>query len=169
MSILPLSCCDVKAEHEGMTTRTENPPAPDSTRARDRVAARLLATALDQRLAAGANPADSALLAARASQLASPVQRQRLTRGWLAVLDRAARPRVPLSPRVPLRRAALGSAQGDIRLMLAVVQGRPVVGIQGIALARTLLTDGTGALYNARSGGDLAVAVRDATRLMLAN
>jgi hypothetical protein len=151
-----------------MTTRARIRTAPGGQHAGNRIAARLLAAALDQRLAAGAPPEDSALLAARARQLSSAAQRQQLTRGWLAVLDRAARPPVPLSPRMPLRRAAIAGAQGDIRLMLAVVQGRPAIGAQGLALARMLLMDGAGPLYEPGSGADLAAAVRDATRRMRA-
>jgi hypothetical protein len=106
------------------------------------------------------------LLAARARLLCSPAQRQRLTRSWLGVLDRATRKPVTLSARMPLRRGAIAAAQGDIRLMLAVVQGAPAIRPQGLALARALLTDGTGPLYNRRSGAELAAAVRDATRRM---
>jgi hypothetical protein len=152
-----------------MTTRTHIRTAPGSQHAGSRIAARLLAAALDQRLAAGAAPEESVLLAARARQLSSAAQRQQLTRGWLAVLDRAARPPEslsPLSPRMPLRRTAIAGAQGDIRLMLAVVQGRPAIGAQGIALARMLLMDGAGPLYKSGSGADLAAAVRDATGRM---
>jgi hypothetical protein len=152
-----------------MTTRTRNRTATGGQRTGNRIAARLLAAALDQRLAAGAPPEGSVLLAARACQLSSPAQRRRLTRGWLAVLDQAARPPVPRSPRTPLRRAAILGAQGDIRLMLAVVQGTPAISVQGMALAGMLLTDATGPLCNPRSGTDLAAAVRNATQRMRAH
>ncbi len=149
-----------------MTTPGHLRTAPGGERAGNRIAARLLAAALDRRLAAGASPNESVLLAARARLLSSPAERQRLTRGWLGVLDRAARKPVPLSPRMPLRRGVIAAAQGDIRLMLAVVQGTPAICPQGLALARVLLTDGAGPLYNRRSSADLAAVVRDATRRM---
>jgi hypothetical protein len=149
-----------------MTTPAHPRTAPDGERAGNRIAARLLAPALDRRLAAGASPDESVLLAARARLLSSRAQRQRLTRCWLGVLERAARKPAPLSARTPLRRGAIAAAQGDIRLMLAVVQGTPAIRPQGLALARALLTDGAGPLYNRRSGADLAAAIRDATRRM---
>jgi hypothetical protein len=152
-----------------MTTRTDDRTAPGGQHAGNQIAARLLASVLDRRLAAGAAPDDGALLAARAYQLASAAQRQRLTRGWLAALDRADRPPLPRSPRMPLLRARIAAAQGDIRLMLAVVQGTPAIRAEGVALARMLLTDGTGPLYNPRSCVDLAAAVQDATRRMRAH
>jgi hypothetical protein len=152
-----------------MATQTRNGTAPGGQRAGSQFAARLLAAVLDRRLAAGACTADSVLLAARARQLSSPAQRQRLTRGWLVALDRATRPPRPLSARVRPLRGPIVAAQGDIRLMLAVVQGAPALGVQGLALARMLLSDGAGPLYNPRCSEDLVAAVQDATRLMRAH
>jgi hypothetical protein len=151
-----------------MTTQTHGRTAPGGERARNQLTARLLAAVLDRRLAAGASPGSSVLLAARARQLSSPAQRQRLTRGWLVALDQATRPPWPLSPRVRPLRGPIVAAQGDIRLMLAVVQGTPVLGARGMALARMLLSDGAGPLYNPRCSEDLVAAVQDATRLMRA-
>ena len=153
--------------HEGRGCRKWE-PASVSASAGNRIAAFLLAPALDRRLAAGASLDESVLLAARAQMLCSLAQRQRLTRSWLAVLHSAARKPGLLSSRTSLRRSAVASAHGDIRLMLAVVQGTPAIRPRGLALAHLLLTDGTGPLHNRRSGVDLATAVREAARQMRA-
>ena len=48
--------------------------------------------------------------------------------------------------------------------MLGVVAAQRPIAARGAAMARVLLTDGAGPLYNARSGRDLGEEVRDVTR-----
>lgn len=116
--------------------------------------ARLRAQGLDERLAAGADPLTSPLLAARAAQLARPAARERIAAG----LERMA-----LSFEGPARRFAILPARGAIEpnracllsLASALRSHRPAYA-GGIAEARLIVTDGTGPAYTDRRGDGLA-------------
>jgi hypothetical protein len=132
----------------------------------DSVLARALAPALDRQLAAGRPPRSSHTLSVRALELVSPAARQELAQRWANVLRQASRPPVPRSPRAPLRRAAVAAAALDLREMISVLtSGRPI-DARGAAVASSLLSDGTGPLYNHRSPVDLGTVVREATQQM---
>jgi len=132
--------------------------------ARDRALARLLGPSLDRELALGLPPWRGGPRAARARFIVSPAGRRQLIRGWSRLLDLARRPPSARSARGPLCRRALAGAEHDVRTMLGVLAAQRPVTARGAAMARALLTDGAGPLYNARSGRDLAVEVRDVTR-----
>ena len=132
--------------------------------ARDRVLARLLGPSLDRELALGLPPWRGGPRAVRARFIVSPAGRRQLIRGWNRLLDQARRPPSALSTRGPLCRRALVAAEQDVRSMLSVVAAQRPIAARGAAIARVLLTDGAGPLYNARSGQDLAQEVRDVTR-----
>jgi hypothetical protein len=141
-------------------------PAPDQGRPWDRLAARLLASSLDRQLAAGCPPQTSRALAIRAEQIVSPAGRRELARYWAHVLDLSVRPPVPLPLHGPLRRGAVARAERDVREMIDVLTGGQPIATRGAALARWLLSDGTGPLHNQRSPLQLSAAVQDATRQM---
>jgi hypothetical protein len=149
--------------------RYESParyPAPEDDRRWDRLLARALVPSLDRQLAAGRPPRSTRALIVRALDIVSPAARQELAQRWANVLDQASRPPVPRSPRAPLRRAAVATAAPDLREMISVLRnGRPI-DARGAAMASSLLTDGTGPLYNDRSRADLVTVVREATRQM---
>jgi len=132
--------------------------------ARDRALARLLGPSLDRQLALGLPPWRGGPRAARARFIVSPAGRRQLIRGWSRLLDLARRPPSARSARGPLCRRALAGAEHDVRTMLGVLAAQRPVTARGAAMARALLTDGAGPLYNARSGRDLAGEVRDVTR-----
>ena len=132
--------------------------------ARDRVLARLLGPSLDRELALGLPPWRGGPRAARARFIVSPAGRRQLIRGWSRLLDLAHRPPSARSARGPVCRRALAEAEHDVRTMLGVVAAQRPITARGAAMARALLTDGAGPLFNARSGRDLAGEVRDVTR-----
>lgn len=132
--------------------------------ARDRVLARLLGPSLDRELALGLPPWRGGPRAARARFIVSPAGRRQLIRGWSRLLDLAHRPPSARSARGPVCRRALAEAEHDVRTMLGVVAAQRPITVRGAAMARALLTDGAGPLFNPRSGRDLAGEVRDVTR-----
>lgn len=132
--------------------------------ARDRVLARLLGPSLDRELALGLPPWRGGPRAARARFIVSPAGRRQLIRGWSRLLDLAHRPPSARSARGPVCRRALAEAEHDVRTMLGVVAAQRPITARGAAMARALLTDGAGPLFNPRSGRDLAGEVRDVTR-----
>jgi hypothetical protein len=162
--MLPLTGLAVEAQHRSMDS---NPVFPDDLAgdgARDRALARLLGPSLDRELALGLPPWRGGPRAARARFIVSPAGRRQLIRGWSRLLDLAHRPPSARSARGPVRRRALAKAEHDVRAMLGVVAAQRPITARGAAMARALLTDGTGPLYNARSDRDLAAEVRDVTR-----
>jgi hypothetical protein len=124
----------------------------------------VLGPSLDRELALGLPPWRGGARAARARWIVTPGGRRQLARGWARLLDQAHRPPVARSTRGPLCRRHLAAAEKDVRTMMAVIAaGRPITA-RGAAMARALLTDGTGPLYNARSPRDLGTEVRNIIR-----
>jgi hypothetical protein len=164
--MLTLFTAGVEADDEDMTTDLLPRSGSRGHRLWDRWLTRAYAPSLDSHLAAGWPPGTSRLLAIRAEEITSPAGRGELVRGWGHVLARARRPAVPRTPRAPLCRDRIAAAEGDLRTMLAVLASPLPVSACGAAMASVLLGDGTGPLYNRRSGRDLAAAARDATREM---
>jgi hypothetical protein len=140
------------------------PDDPAGDGARDRALARLLGSSLDRELALGLPPWRGGPRAARARFIVSRPGRRQLIRGWNRLLDLAHRPPTARPARGPVCRQALAGAEHDVRTMLGVLAAQRPITTRGAAMARALLTDGTGPLYNARSGRDLAGEVRDVTR-----
>jgi len=121
--------------------------------------AALMGRTLDRRLASGHSPGSGRLVAARAGQLASVPARRELVRDWQRVLDQALRPPRPRNPHAPLCRDRLFDAAGALQAMLAALSVSGPVSARGVAMARLLLSDGTGPLYNRRSPVDLSTAL----------
>ena len=112
------------------------------------------AGSLDQALIAGADPAASRALAARAELLGA-----RETRGALAdaIELLVARARGPRPLRAPLadRTAVLANAR-ELDSLALRLRGPETLHVRGIAIVSQLLTDGTGPLH--RAGGTVATA-----------
>lgn len=145
-------------------------PAHDATpqhaRPWDRLVAGALAPSLDRQLATGRLPRSSRALANRAREIATPAARRELAWRWTNVLDQVRLRPVPRFVRAPLQRAAVIAAAQDLHEMIAIlISGRPI-DARGAAMASALLSDGTGPLYNHRSGVDLGAVVRAAARQM---
>jgi hypothetical protein len=78
------------------------------------------------------------------------------------VLTSARRPIVPRSPRLPLRSTTILAAEHHVRELIAMIRQPVRVNPRGIALARLLLANGTGPLFNPRRSADLAPALHAA-------
>jgi hypothetical protein len=129
----------------------------DST-LRDRVRARLLSARADDVLADGADPLSSPLLAARAEQLCSARSRAALAKGLTRAVADARRSRPSLTAAVHVARPAVRSCAPSL-LALAAELGDAHVRLQGVALTRRLLSDGTSPLFCARAEDDLRAVV----------
>jgi hypothetical protein len=143
---------------------TPTPPQTDGRWAR--VIARVDATSLDRRLAAGEPASSDRVLAARANLIARWENRQSLADDWERLLTTARRPIVPRSPRVPMQATAIRAAEQDVRELVAMLREPGSVNPRGIALARLLLTAGAGPLYNPRRSADLVRTLRSTTTAM---
>jgi hypothetical protein len=127
-----------------------------------RALARIRPTPLDRRLAAGEVETSDRLLAARAHMIVGRRGRLLLADDWEHLLARARRPIVPRSPRLPVQAATLLAVEHHVRELIALIRKPAHVTPRGIALARLLLTDGTGPLYNSRRPADLVPALQAA-------
>jgi hypothetical protein len=108
--------------------------------------ARARASALNESLIAGADPADSRPLAARALQLTSPRSRAALASGLGTLLWSAQA--APSRWRVrPQRDAVCANASALGELASLLVSTSPLYA-RGVAMVERLLTDGTGAAYH---------------------
>jgi hypothetical protein len=126
------------------------------------IALHFLSTQIDDELAAGHPAETSALHARRARTLVAPRNRARLAGNWERLLAAAARPRRGLSGRVPIARARVLDAEPEILTLIDALNSGGPVPAQGVALARQLLTDGTGPVYNRAAFDDLGERVAQA-------
>jgi len=142
-----------RADRPSRTASLRCPPA------RLRVEAQLRAPALDARLAAGANPADSRLLAARAAALTTAHARlalaQRLDQLLAAAQTPLPRRRLCVTP----PRAALLQNAGRLAEIAELLRGHSPLYAAGLAQLRRLLSDGAGPLYGRGQGDALAAAL----------
>jgi hypothetical protein len=126
------------------------------------IALHLLSTRLDAELAAGRPAEASALHARRARALVGPRNRSCLAASWEHLLSAAAQPARGLSGRTPIRRGRVLGAEPEIRALIDALNSCGPVPAQGVALARELLTDGAGPVYNRAAADDLGERVAQA-------
>ena len=124
------------------------------------VGAALLGASLDDKLAEGHAPDTSPLLAARAQLLVSLTKRRALAENWLALLVEAREPFGLFSARVPLVRHRVIGAQAQI-LALADALLAPMPTSRGVAMASSLLSDGSSPIYNSACSVALASTLRE--------
>jgi hypothetical protein len=124
------------------------------------VGARMLGASLDNKLAEGCAPEASRLLAARSQLIVSPTMRRALADNWLTLLVQAREPAGFLNPRVPLVLDRIMAAQTQIQ-ELADALLAPMPTSRGVAMARSLLSDGSGPIYNSACSTDLGLALRE--------
>jgi hypothetical protein len=128
-----------------------------------RTLARMKAASLDRRLAAGQAPESDRLLAARADLIVGRRSRQRLADNWEHLLTAARMPITPWGPRFAVRATTVLLAEQPLRELVAMIREPVRVNPRGVALARLLLSDGAGPLYNnPRRSADLIPALRAA-------
>jgi hypothetical protein len=118
-----------------------------------RIAARLLATRLDRALIAGADPARSPRLAARAALLTARSTRYELADGLDLIVASAQGP--PSSRRVLPRHSTVLANAPLLREIARTLRGPEPLYARGIAMIHRLLTDGTGPMYTSRDGSVL--------------
>ena len=124
------------------------------------VGAKLRGASLDDKLAEGHAPDTSPLLAARAQLLVSLTKRRALSENWLDLLIQVRRPFSPLDPRVPIVRGRIIGAQAQVEA-LAEALLTPMPTSRGVAMARSLLSDGSGPIYYSACSVDLASTLRE--------
>jgi hypothetical protein len=120
----------------------------------------MLGASLDNKLAEGCAPETSRLLATRSQLIVSPTMRRALADNWLDLLAPAHESAGFLNPRVPLVFDRIVAAQPQIR-ELADALLAPMPTSRGVAMARSLLSDGSGPIYNSACSTDLGLALRD--------
>jgi hypothetical protein len=134
-----------------------------------RLRARLTAGSLDRRLAVGADPSASPVLARRAARLTSRAGRAELADGLERLVDHAEesgqgwtmRFRVP-----PARPAVLGH-RSDLRGRAAELRRPAPLYARGLAMLSVLLTDGTGPLYAPERSGELEAQLGSVRRALV--
>jgi hypothetical protein len=131
-----------------------------------RAISRVCATSLDRRLADGRAPESHRLLAARAQLLVTPVERQKLAYLWDDLVTQARKSTGLRVPRVPINRESILANEPDIRAIIGLLVEPTPGHVRGIALLSSLLSDGTGPLYNRRCSADLRGALLDAITLL---
>jgi hypothetical protein len=134
---------------------------------RDRLAARLRASALDAALVAGASPESSAPLALHAEHLCAPSQRRLLARGLRRMVAVSEAPAIGRRS-VAVNRAAVQRARHDLESLADRLASEGPVDVRGVARLRALLSDGTGPFYQPVEAWRLdreLVAVRSAIAL----
>jgi hypothetical protein len=124
------------------------------------VGAALLGASLDDKLAEGHAPDTSPLLAARAQLLVSLTKRRALAENWLALLVEARGPVKFLNPSVPLVRGRIIVAQAQIEALAEALLA-PMPTSRGVAMASSLLSDGSGPIYYSACSVDLASTLRE--------
>ena len=127
---------------------------------RDRIAAHLHADRIDENLAHGTPPDADVPTSLRAASLTGSRSRRRLAAGLARVVEDATHPSPTSMMRVPISRAEVLSANGQIAdLRRALLRPGPV-SPRAVAQTRMLLTAGGGPLRG--RGGDLAAALGEA-------
>jgi hypothetical protein len=116
------------------------------SRVADRIAARMLGTWLDRKLAAGCSPESTRLLAVRARDIVQIARRNRLAGYWERVLRVAGSGKEP-TVAIPLCRDRVRAAEPAIRELARLLRAPLPVSARGVAMASVLLADGGGPLY----------------------
>lgn len=131
-------------------------------RKRDRLAARLRSSQLDQALAGGAPAEGTPALALRARRLVALRRRRSIAESYRHIVRDARADPCPSRRRVAPYRGGVTSASDDlITLADRLAQPGPVAA-RGVAQALLLLSDGTGPLYNPTSGASLRIEAASA-------
>ncbi|HXW79097.1 MAG TPA: hypothetical protein VEJ84_06335 [Acidimicrobiales bacterium] len=151
-----------------MIVLIEDPAGTHTQRVRllDRLVARFLACRLDKRLAEGASPESTVALALHAAFVTRPSQLLPLARS-LERLVSATETTLPNSGTVlsvPINRDALRRAKPDLEALSRRLRSVGLMNVRGVAMARLLLADGAGPLYQSCASRDL----RDEVHLALA-
>ena len=130
----------------------------------DRLGARIFAGSLDAELAAGLPPEGRRMRAVRAGVLVRPRRRKRLADAWCGLLARCSTAQSTPLAALPPRRAAVLHARDLIVELADRLSAASPVPPSAVAMARLLLTDGTGPVYRTTSPESLQSAVAAVVR-----
>jgi hypothetical protein len=128
---------------------------------RDRLVARLRASALDRELARGVAPETCGALTLRARALIGPAARATLARQLRRVVSDARGGHTWLS-RVPVRRREVLEVAQELDVLADRLAAPGPVDVRGVAQVQVLLTDGIGPLYYRGATGELRASVANA-------
>jgi hypothetical protein len=120
------------------------------------------AASLDRQLAAGASPRASPLLALRAQRITGRRSRVRVADGLRRAIGDAQTSTPGFSAAARPHRHELLAARTVISTLEHRLRAAEPVSARGVALLRTLLSDGTGPLYRPRERGALGSELRAA-------
>jgi hypothetical protein len=126
-----------------------------------RVQARLLATGLNARIAAGEDPASDRMLAIRSRQLLSRRERNRLAVAIERLEVRSSR-RLGISAAIPVDARALKVARPALAQLAQALRERETVVSRGVALTKLLLTEPSSPLYRPPHSAAVYEAARHA-------
>jgi hypothetical protein len=137
---------------------------PHEVTIRDRISARVHADRFDHALALGLAPESAAPVMLRARALVAPRSRRCLASALTRILDdaRQGSPRWNAVGAAPRRHHVL-AARDEIERLAAPLLAPAPVSARGVALVRTLVTDGCGPLYRPNGRADLGAWIRAAT------
>jgi hypothetical protein len=117
---------------------------------------------LDRQVAGGCSCEATPSLALRAQQLTDPRTRRRIAADLCGVVDYVYRPGPrPILTAVVIEPAAVRSGRPALLGLAQLLEGTAPVAPQGVVLARELLTDGLGPLFNPNSEQTVTEAVRE--------
>jgi hypothetical protein len=134
-----------------------------------RAMCRLFATTLDRRIAQGRSPESHRLAADRSRILLMPAQRQQLAYRWADLLVRARRPPFAGVQRVHLNRSEILANEPSILALLDRLVAPTPGSVRAIALLNSLLSDGSGPVYNWRCPTPLGRLLEEASALLSAS
>jgi hypothetical protein len=133
---------------------------------RDRLAIHLRGAKLDRELAAGSSPDASVRLSLRARVLGRTATRVALARRLRQVVAEAERGPTALTTRMSVCRRKVLLARPELDALAVELLAPGAVAVEGIALTRQLLSDGSGPIYARHRAHDLAVVAVAARRAL---
>ena len=129
-----------------------------------RLRCRLHRDAIDQELAAGADPNSSECRHRRAAELTTPSERRKLAAVYERLVVQSASP--PMLSAAPVNWQGVRAATPRLVMLAAKLRANPRVRAQGVAQARLLVTSGTSSLYLHHDESRLVDEVRSALALL---
>jgi hypothetical protein len=121
----------------------------------------LIGPVLDRQLASGRPPESGRALATRAIWIVLPTTRRELAQNWDDLLFQVRRPPRALDHRVPLCRDRILACESDVKQMVKSLAISLPLSAKGVAMAKCLITDGSGPLYNRDCADDLRGALTE--------
>jgi hypothetical protein len=121
---------------------------------------------LTRRLAQGADSTESRELALRAGQLTAKQTRELVAHSLEELVELSCRARSPFTAQVPINRANVGAARGELLGLARRLRREEPVTPQGMALAVLLLTDPELPLFGASSEDELYDAIIQASECL---